>query len=238
MMMNKSKISVLSITAAIIMAVGCSSENSPLSDTLFESTSNNLFSLHSNGVTILCPDAEIGDTGVVNGTVYTKRTRAQITAENASTTCTSGITDMSELFLQAESFNQPIGSWDVSTVTNMAFMFFDAVSFNQTIENWDVSNVMDMVAMFDGSQFNQSIGEWDVSNVTEMQWMFRLSQFNQPIGAWDVSNVTNMFQMFTNSSFNQPINRWCVSQITSEPIEFSKGSPLSDENKPVWGMCP
>jgi hypothetical protein len=54
---------------------------------------------NTNGVTCMCPDASVGDTGVVNGITYTKRTRQQITTGNASTTCTSGITDMSSLFI-------------------------------------------------------------------------------------------------------------------------------------------
>ena len=60
--------------------------------------STSLFSLDANGITVRCPDAAIGATGEVQGTTYTKRTRDQITDENAATTCTSGITDMSELF--------------------------------------------------------------------------------------------------------------------------------------------
>ncbi len=75
----------------------------------------------------MCPDAEIGETGVVNGITYTKRTRDQITPENASTTCTSGITDMSSLFHGFELFNGDINNWDVSNVTKMRFMFFNAI---------------------------------------------------------------------------------------------------------------
>jgi hypothetical protein len=47
-----------------------------------------------------------------------------------------------------------------------------------------------------------------------------------------------MSYMFSGSKFNQPINLWCVSNILSEPTNFSSDSPLSSENKPVWGVCP
>ena len=39
----------------------------------------------------------------------------------------------------AESFNQDIGSWDVSNGTNFG-MFYEADAFNQDIGSWDVSN--------------------------------------------------------------------------------------------------
>ena len=63
---------------------------------------------------------------------------------------TSAVTDMSELFKYAESFNDDISKWNVSKVTNMGWMFNNAQAFNQPIGNWDVSNVTDMVGMFLG----------------------------------------------------------------------------------------
>ena len=114
-------------------------------------SANPHFTLAPNGVTVICDDAEIGDTGVINGTPYTKRTCNQITPENAPVTCTSSITDMSSLFWGASSFNQDIGAWDVSHVTDMRGMFSYAKSFNQDIGEWDVSSVTDMAFMFNDS---------------------------------------------------------------------------------------
>ena len=131
------------------------------------------FYLNSNGVTCMCPDASVGDTGVVNGITYTKRTKEQITPSNASSTCTSGITDMSDLFNGIGFFDGDIGSWDVSSVTNMRQMFRNADAFNQPIGNWDVSSVTDMRAMFNlATSFNQDISSWNVGNVTDMSYMF------------------------------------------------------------------
>ena len=72
--------------------------------------------------------------------------------------------------------------WDVSNVTDMSEMFRSADSFNQDIGSWDTSNVTDMSSMFSGASFNGDIGSWDVS-VTNMTYMFfGLSSFNQDIG--------------------------------------------------------
>ena len=37
-----------------------------------------LFYLADNGVTVICPDANVGDTGEVNGVTYTKRNRSDL----------------------------------------------------------------------------------------------------------------------------------------------------------------
>jgi surface protein len=55
----------------------------------------------------------------------------------------------------------------------MNAMFSGANTFNQPIGSWNVSNVTDMYAMFDGANtFNQPIGSWNVSKVTSMTFMF------------------------------------------------------------------
>ena len=171
------------------------------------------FRLAPNGTTVLCDEADVGDTGEVDGTVYTKRTADQITTGNAATTCTSGITDMSgswrtspgENFFSDSDFNEDISTWDVSSVENMEGMFSSAASFNQDIGEWDVSSVENMFHMFRrATSFNQDIGSWDVSSVEDMTNMFvRAESFNQDISDWDVSSVINMSHMFNGaSSFN------------------------------------
>jgi autotransporter-associated beta strand protein/surface protein len=198
------------------------------------------FTLHANGITVLCPTASVGDSGVVNGVTYTKRTRDQITIENASTTCTSGITDMESLFdgfglgrEPFQSFNGDVSSWDTSSVTTMARMFQRAFVFDQPIGAWDTSNVTDMESMFSEAEaFNQPIGSWDVSNVTGMRGLlFDASAFDQPIGSWDTSNVTTMQQMFSNASvFNQPIGSWDTSSVTNMSQMFTFASAF---NQPI-----
>ena len=165
---------------------------------------------------------------------------------------TSNVESMGFMFNGAENFNQDIGNWNTANVKDMATMFNGAENFNQDIGNWNTSNVKNMGGMFNGaSSFNQDIGNWNTSNVKNMGGMFNgASSFNQDIGNWDTSNVNNktsgvitgnggMRSMFNEaSSFNQDISKWCVTEILNEPTDFSTGSPLSNQNKPIWGTCP
>lgn len=201
---------------------------------LINAQQNPNFTLHTNGVTCLCPNAAVGETGDVNGVTYTKRTREQITPQNAATTCTSGITDMSGLFQNNQSFNGNISTWDTSSVTNMSSMFSGASNFNSDINNWNVSNVTNMFAMFHFSNFNKPLADWNVSSVTNMSAMFQNSPFNKPIDNWNVSNVTNMTNMFHFASYNQPLNSWNVIGVVTMEGMF-RGSPF---NQPLsnWNV--
>ena len=65
-----------------------------------------------------------------------------------------------------------ISTWDVSNVRDMSFMFDEATSFNQPLNKWNVSKVTRMWRMFaHASSFNQPLNNWDVSNVTDMAWI-------------------------------------------------------------------
>ncbi|MDG2147261.1 MAG: BspA family leucine-rich repeat surface protein [Flavobacteriaceae bacterium] len=154
---------------------------------------------------------------------------------------TSSVVQTGHMFDGASSFNQDIGSWNISNVVSIRYMFANS-NFNQDIGRWDTSKVNDMQGMFYNAKvFNQNIGNWNTSNVTVLQHMFLFAEsFNQPIGNWDVSSVTNMNSMFGGATnFNQDLTNWCVSNFQSEPDdEFSGGSALTEDNKPVWGTCP
>ena len=75
-------------------------------------------------------------------------TKAEVKYGHISNWDVSNVTDMSNMFKEATSFNQPIGDWNVSKVTNMSNMYFNAKSFNQPIGDWDLSNVTDKSSMF------------------------------------------------------------------------------------------
>jgi surface protein len=156
--------------------------------------------------------------------------------QDISTWDVSNVTNMSGMFANT-AFNQDISNWDVSSVTDMVYMFNNAYAFNQDIGNWDVSNVTNMSAMFANTDFYQDISNWDVSSVTTMEGMFDgATIFNQDISTWDVSNVTNMEQMFYEASnFNQNISSWDVSNVTDMNSMFY-GATSFNQNLSSWSV--
>jgi surface protein len=135
----------------------------------------------------------------------------------------TSVTNLRTMFRGATSFNQDIGSWNISNVTTMNSMFYGATSFNQDIGGWDTSNVTDMINLFAyAPNFNQDIGGWDTGNVSNMSGMFfDSSTFNQNIGSWNTFNVGNMDGMFRGAAdFNQDISSWNTSKVTSMNYMF------------------
>jgi surface protein len=61
----------------------------------------------------------------------------------------SSVTNMSQMFSGATSFNGDISGWDVSNVTGMSSMFSSAASFNRDLSGWCVSGISPQPAGFD-----------------------------------------------------------------------------------------
>ncbi|WP_434338178.1 BspA family leucine-rich repeat surface protein [Mycoplasma capricolum] len=98
---------------------------------------------------------------------------------------TSKVTNISSMFSNAYTFNQPIGKWDTSKVKNMSAMFFQASNFNQDISIWNTSNVFDMSYMFYGAEnFNQDLSNWNTSNVWKWSQRINVSNTNWKKQYW------------------------------------------------------
>ena len=192
--------------------------------------------LDENEVTIKASkEAVVGEEYELNGEKYKvvdeKMLREMVkNEEDVTKVVTSRVTNMAEMSF-SESFNQDIGSWDVSEVENMGQMFSGAKEFNQDIGSWNVSNVRYMWHMFAATKFNQDIGPWDVSKVEEMSGMFKgASNFNQDISSWDISRVDTVDEMFMGaSSFNQNIGNWHLSKIDGTRSMFENATSFNQD---------
>ena len=151
---------------------------------------------------------------------------------------TSGVTNMSGLFMGAKEFNQDISGWKVTMVENMSNMFSGTVKFNQGIGGWDTSKVTDMSNMFYAAEeFDQDISDWNVTMVENMVGMFSgTEKFNQDIGRWNVENVKYMHGMFQGAKeFDQDISDWNVTMVENMVGMFAQtekfNMPLTWDDK-------
>lgn len=139
--------------------------------------------------------------------------------------CVSNVTDMSDMFLEAEEFNEDISGWDVSRVTDMNGMFREARAFEGNVSEWNVSQVTDMSGMFwDARAFNGDVSAWDISRVADISNLFkRAASFNAPLSTWDVSKVTDMDSVFQRAVvFNSDLSAWDVARVTDMSKMFQR----------------
>ncbi|SMG53427.1 gliding motility-associated C-terminal domain-containing protein [Marivirga sericea] len=150
----------------------------------------------------------------------------------------SAVTDMTEMFYEAEALNDNINNWDVSNVEIMNSLFRDATAFDQPLNLWVTDNVTDMRRMFSfAPAFNQDIGSWEVSNVEDMSSMFGgATSFNQDISGWSVTSVLTMNQMFSvATSFNQDIGGWTMTSVTDIGGMFN-GATVFNQDIGGWDV--
>jgi len=181
------------------------------------------FSLHANGVTVLCDGAGVGDTEEVNGVNYTKVDDGLLAIfvgdGGVPNLCTSGITTFYREFYNKPTFIfDDISTWDVSDVTSFQQMFFNCDLLDQDLSYWNTSSATTMEDMFYSANiFNGNISTWDVSGVEQFDSMFQDAVFfNQDISGWDTSSALDMNYMFEDGdSFDQDIGGWDVSNVQS-----------------------
>ena len=175
---------------------------------------------------------------------------------NMSAWDTSNVTNMSELFSQAELSSiarNSLGTWNTSNVTTMEDIFYYNRSTGPVnIGSWDVSKVTTFKGAFYAPSFvtamTADLSNWNTSSAIIMESMFEAwgdsnnssEGFNPGnIANWDVSNVSNMVRMFDNNErFNADLSGWCVQNIPSKPANFDNGTTAWTLPKPVWGTCP
>ncbi len=93
---------------------------------------------------------------------------------------------------------------DLSFTTSLRYMFSNADSMNEDISGWDVSSIITMYAMFQNADnFNQDISSWDTGKVTDMSYVFnQADRFDQDLSNLDISSVTSLRDMFSYSGLS------------------------------------
>ena len=97
---------------------------------------------YENGI-VKCPDEIVGqrfNVTELNNTTFTKVDRDMLNTyktlnqfDKFTTSCTTNVTDMTDMFQGLGTFNHSISTWDTSNVITMQSMFNYATSFNQDI---------------------------------------------------------------------------------------------------------
>lgn len=166
------------------------------------------------------------------------------------TSCTTGVVDMSRLFEGKATINENLSSWDTSAVEDMSDMFNDANAFNNgdpgnnganPLDAWDTSKVENMLDMFyTATVFNQDVSDWSTGAVTTMNSMFAGATFfnngdpgnngAHPLDWADTSQVTDMFQMFYGAyAFNQAIITWDTGAVTTMDSMFAFATSFNQD---------
>jgi surface protein len=186
--------------------------------TLLINSNNSIGSWNTSAVTTMASmfvsatsfNQNIGSWNVSNVTIFTTMFFGATSFNNGGSNDinnwqikTNATVNMQQMFRSASSFNQPIGSWNVSAVTTMFAMFQNATIFNQDITSWNISNVTSLNAMFNGANaFNQDISSWNVSSATTLASMFAATtSFNQNLGSWALRlTAPSLVQIFQSAN--------------------------------------
>jgi hypothetical protein len=113
-------------------------------------------------------------------------------------------------------------------------MFAGALVFNQPLGSWDVSSLRIAQSMFEGAvAFNQSLQDWNMTSVTSIDSMFRgATSFSQDLCRWadDLSEGTAVNDAFGGSG--------CPRVSSPVLNENGVSSPVLNENGPFCFSCP
>ena len=94
------------------------------------------------------------------------------------------------MFSGASAFNQPLNQWKLNNATEMTYVFLNATSFNQPVFTIPEKNLKIMGMFQRASAFNQPI-TWRANKITNMEYLFDgAASFDQDISSWRDSTAS------------------------------------------------
>ena len=122
---------------------------------------------------------------------------------------------------------------------NISGMFRDCVSFNNPVNHWDTSNVEIIDNMFRTcSIFNQPLSNWDTSNIIRAQSVFfACNVFDQDISNWNVENIGDLVSLlqltaFSNENYDKLLVSWASQNVQSN-VSFHAGTAKYSSGEPA-----
>ena len=162
----------------------------------------------------------------------------------ADTPNLSKVKNMRQMFKYA-GVNDDINDWDVSNITNMSEMFCNATSFNQPLNNWDVSNVTEMHKIFYAARsFNQPLNDWDLSSISGGSGPISFDNSVISVENWDKTiigwatqdvNYDNLLIIADGLEYCEAVS--FIPALNNKGLRFS-GHQLADSNCETTTTCP
>ena len=173
------------------------------------------------------------------------------TINNWTFKTSGGTVNMASMFSSANSFNQPIGSWNVSNVVDLSGMFTSNTAFNNGLANgvagdmlWSVGTTTTTIySMFNGATaFNQNVGVWNLSNCSTLINLFAgATKFNNggssSINSWTLktTGTLDLSFVFACPAFNQNVGSWNTSAATNMSGMFQNNTAFN-QNIGSWNV--
>ena len=140
---------------------------------------------------------------------------------------TADSTSLSDLFRDANSFDEDLSGWDVRDATNLQVMFYSADVFTgKGLQHWHVNNTQNFGYMFSlCAKFDGTVCEnWDVSQANNFNYMFESANLSDvDFSNWEIfSGATagaaptiTMHSMFSGNKFfaGNGLASWNVTNV-------------------------
>ncbi|MEX0996036.1 MAG: BspA family leucine-rich repeat surface protein [Flavobacteriaceae bacterium] len=138
----------------------------------------------------------------------------------------TGVFSMYEMFRNCSSLNGPtnINNWNTSTITNMSEAFKNATSFNQNLGNWTLNANVNMFNMLNDSgmdcdHYSATLVGWAANNPTVTNRNFGASGISYGTSAVNARDILKNERGWT-ISFDMPSGDACDLLLSTGNVDF------------------